>query len=104
MPDQTRFSWPTPTVSEAAFLAHCEANPHIYETLRRFALEAKRAGRSRIGIAAIFERVRWYTQVETRDDTFKLNNNWRSYYARLLMEREPELAGLFETRKLRAAA
>ena len=29
---------------------------------------------------------------------FKLNNNYRSFYSRLLMEQEPELAGYFETR------
>jgi hypothetical protein len=29
-----------------------------------------------------------------------LNNNFRSYYSRLIMEREADLAGVFKTRKL----
>jgi hypothetical protein len=103
MPLQTRFSFAEPTVSEARFLAHVEANPQVYELLRRFALEARRSGRRRMGIAALFERVRWFTAIETHGDDFKLNNNWRAFYARLLMQNEPELAGFFETRVQRAA-
>jgi hypothetical protein len=36
-------------------------------------------------------------------EEFKLNNNYTSRYARLLMEREAGLSGLFATRELRAA-
>jgi hypothetical protein len=100
---QTRFSFAEPTVSEARFLAHVEANPDVYEALRRFALEAKRHGRRRLGMKALYERVRWYTQIESRGEAFKLNNNWTAFYARLLMQNEPELAGFFETRVQRAA-
>jgi hypothetical protein len=36
--------------------------------------------------------------------TFRLNNNMTAYYARLLMERNPEdLAGFFETRERHGA-
>lgn len=31
-------------------------------------------------------------------DEYKLNNDYRAFYARLLMANEPELAGFFETR------
>lgn len=101
---QTRFTFAEPTVSEAKFLAHCEANPHVYEALRRFALEAKRAGRERLGMKALYERVRWYTAVESQGEPWKLNNSYTAFYARLLMQNEPELAGFFETRHQRSAA
>lgn len=97
---QTRFEFDT--ASAAKFAEHHAANPQIYDALRRFALEAKRSGRPRIGIKMLYERVRWHTTVETRDDTFKLNNNWHAFYARLLMQQEPELQGFFETRHAQA--
>jgi len=89
---------------EARFAIYHAENPHIYETLLRFAHEAKAAGRKRIGINMIHERLRWYTHIEARNDTWKLNNNWRPYYSRLLTLNEPELAGLFEMRKSKADA
>lgn len=97
---QTRFTFER--ASETRFAEYHQANPHVYDALRRFALEARRAGRTRIGIKALFERVRWYTAVEARDDTFKLNNNHHAAYARLLMAHEPELQGFFETRQSRS--
>lgn len=40
--------------------------------------------------------------MRTHGDEFKLNNNFRSHYARALMQRERELAGFFELRRLRS--
>ena len=100
MSDQGRFAWGD--ASYEAFAAYHAANPQVYAALRRFALEAKRAGRPRIGINEVHERVRWHTTVEARHDSFKVNNNWRPFYARLLMHEEPELEGFFETRRASA--
>lgn len=99
--EQTRFSF-TPS-GVAAFEAYHAANPHIYAALRRFALEARATGRRRISIELLFNRLRWYTDIEAQGDPFKVNNNHRPHYARLLM-RDPEIAGLFETRRSAADA
>lgn len=86
------------------FLAFHEANPQVYLELRTMAREAKAAGKQRIGMAMLFEVLRWNRLLDTRDSTpFKLNDHYTSRYARLLMEREPELAGMFEVRELRPA-
>ena len=78
-----------------------ERNPHIYHRLVEYALMVKRAGR-KIGMKALFERLRWDYMIQTRfKGDYKLNNNYTSRYARLLMEQEPELDGFFETRELR---
>lgn len=100
--DEQTFSWEEPSAEK--FAEYLAANPEIYDALRRFALEAKRAGRARLGIGALCERVRWYTDIEAKGDGFKINNSFRAHFARLLMEREPELAGFFETRKSKADA
>lgn len=98
---QGRFDWDDrPT--RAAFLAYHALNPQVYALLRRFALEAKRAGLRRGSIEDVHARLRWHASVEVKNDGFKVNNNWRPFYARFLMEQEPELEGFFETR--RAAA
>lgn len=84
------------------FAAFHAANPHVYDRLRRLALELVRAGHKRIGIGMLFEVVRWSAMTTRGDDVYKLNNNHRSRYARLLVDNEPELATAFELRDLRA--
>jgi len=88
--------------SEAAFVSYNSRNPAVYIALRQFALEAKRHGRKRLGMKAVFERLRWWSLVEAKSDAFKLNNSFASYYARLLMKNEPELMDFFETRVQRS--
>jgi hypothetical protein len=80
-------------------------NPEVYETLVELAREARRAGKTKIGIKALWERARWSLWLNvTRDgDEPKLNNSLTSRYARLIMSQEPDLAGMFEVRHLRAA-
>lgn len=75
-----------------------EDHPLVYAKVREYAFQAQAAGLTHFGIGAIFERVRWFCQVETHGDEFKLNNNYRAFYVRLLMEREPRLRSFFETR------
>ncbi len=83
-----------------AFVAFHASNPQVYQALRRLALAMRRRGVKQFGIAALFEVLRYEAALRTAGDEFKLNNSYRSFYARLLMEREGELAGFFETRTL----
>lgn len=89
-------------VTQTEFATYHRENPQVYAKLRQYAFEAKAAGRQHFGINMIHERVRWYTNVESVGDKWKLNNNYRPYYARLLMAQEPELAGFFEIRTAKA--
>jgi hypothetical protein len=90
----------TATTLEERFEVFHKANPAVYEELRRLALILKRRGHKRIGIAMLYEQMRWSWYVQTTDvDGFKLSNNHRAYYSRLLMKQEPELAGFFTTRE-----
>lgn len=77
-------------------------NPHIYELVKKYTFDVIRAGKRRIGINSIFERIRWYTDIETRsDDEFKINQNFTPYYARKFMADFPQHHGIFATRQLR---
>ncbi|WP_392749445.1 hypothetical protein [Streptomyces sp. LN590] len=60
-------------------------------------------GFKRVGIGMLFELLRWRYGEATQGDVFRLNNNFRSRYVRLLIERNAQWAPLFETRALRAA-
>lgn len=81
------------------FHAH---NPKVYEQLVQLAREAKQTGRNRIGIKMLWEVARWNLSRDLRyDETFKLPNDYHSRYARLIMEQEQDLKGIFETRQLR---
>lgn len=75
-----------------------EENPHVYTQLVALANQAYDRGRKKIGIGMLFEVMRWNHLISTSGDKFKLNNNHRAYYARLIMEDHPHLAGIFETR------
>jgi hypothetical protein len=83
-----------------AFRVFHLANPHVYRRLVEMAREAKRNGHDKLGIGMLFEVVRWETEFQTTGIDFKLNNNFRSRYARLIMATEPDLATIFHTREL----
>ena len=84
------------------FIDFHRANPHVAKNLRTLAFQLKAAGRSRIGMKLLVEKLRWEYLVKTEHvaKEYTINNDFTSRYARLLMQ-EPNLAGLFETRSLR---
>lgn len=77
-------------------------NPHVYKLLVDLARQVKARGFTKYSINSLFERARWHYMFETTGDVFKLNNNYRSRYTRL-MQQEPDLAGMFATSTLLAA-
>lgn len=78
------------------------ANPWVLGYLERKVDALLAAGATRVGLKQVWEVLRYDHRIATRGDTFKANNNYTSRYARLLIERRPELAGVIETRELRS--
>ncbi|MBB5833445.1 hypothetical protein [Kribbella italica] len=60
-------------------------------------------GHSSVSIGMLWETMRWLTGIETTGDIYRLNNNYRSRYVRLLIERNPSWETAFRVRELRAA-
>jgi hypothetical protein len=89
---------------EKAFWRCHDHNPDIYLLFVRFTLDAAGSGREYFGAAAIWERIRWFTQVEERRAEFKLNNNHRAYYVRMFVNDFPEYASFFKLRKMQVQA
>lgn len=93
----------TPTIGDA-FEAFHTANPWVYDALVTLARDLRARGHERVGMKMLFEVLRWNWMLTTSSpDGFKLNNNMTSRYARLIMDNEPDLAGVFELRELKAA-
>lgn len=74
-------------------------NPHVYRELAMLARRAKRTGASKIGIAQLWEVLRWRHMLSIAGDEYLLNNSFRAFYSRALMDREADLDGFFETRR-----
>lgn len=87
---------------DAKFADFHAKNPKVYTELVELAMQAHRKGRRKIGIGMLFEVLRWNRFITTTDPDFKLNNNYRSRYARMIMHDYPELNGLFDLRELRS--
>jgi hypothetical protein len=89
--------------SESALAARARAfhtqNPHVMQKLVEIARDLRARGVRQVGIALLFERLRWLSTVRTEGDPYRLNNSFRAFYARQLMADHPELAGMFTTRE-----
>jgi hypothetical protein len=87
---------------DVAFWEFHHANPHVYAGLVDLARQWRRAGHDACSMNMLFEKLRWDVGVSTSGDHagFKLNNNYRSRYSRLVSANEADLAGMFATREL----
>lgn len=90
------------TIQESFETFH-KVNPHVYRHLVDLARSLVNRGHKMIGIGMLFEVLRWNYMMSTTDPSseFKLCNNYRSRYARLIMRQESDLDGVFSTRGLR---
>jgi len=78
-------------------------NPNVYEALVSLARRrVNRTGRRRMAIASLFEVARWEISLSTTDPDYKIANDHKPFYARLIMAQEPDLDGAFELRSSEA--
>lgn len=89
------------TIDEAFEQFHA-ANPWVYDALVTLTRDYTTRNKRRVGIKMMFEVLRWQYHRRTIGDTFKLNNNFSSRYARKIMAEHEDLAEAFETRELRS--
>lgn len=93
------------SVIEAAFVKFHADHPEVYTDLCEIARDLKRRGYQRFGIKTVYEVARWRSMIRRGPkDKFKLNNNFTAYYARKIMEQEPDLRDVFQTRRLAVAS
>ena len=78
-------------------------NPEVYRNLVSLARDFRRQAQNhnrKMGIAMLFEVLRWnyYLNIDMGEEEFKLSNDFRAPYARLIMESEPDLNDVFQIR------
>jgi len=73
-------------------------NPEVYELFKKFTFQTIKAGHKNYSAMAVIQRIRWHTEVETKGDVFKINNNHVPYYARLFAHDYPEHGDYFRMR------
>lgn len=86
---------------ERDFKAFHDTNPQVYAELEELARRwwDKRHPK-RMGVATLYETCRYNRHISVNyRDGFKLNNNFRSLYARLLIAHHPEWDGVIELRE-----
>lgn len=92
MPDGTKL--------EKEFIRFHLENPSVYTVLVALAREwVRKTGRDKLGIGMLWERMRWDIYIATSDPEFKLSNNHRAFYARLIMLREKDLHNVFNVKR-----
>ena len=95
----------TPRTIQARFEKWHAANPQVYAKLVELARELKGKGFNKMAIGCLYEVTRWHHLKElgplALEDGYRLNDHYRSRYARLIQEQEPDLAGVFELREIK---
>jgi hypothetical protein len=86
------------TIAQRAEAFH-KANPFVFDALVNLSLSMRGQGHSKWSINGAFEVLRWQWSMHTTGDEFRLNNNFRAFYARKMMSDVPALDGFFETRQ-----
>ena len=84
-----------------AWLKFHADNPGVYAWLYQSAMQLKANGHKKWGMKSLIEVLRWQHAMQTTDTMFKINNNHAPYYARYLMDMEPQLEGFFNIRKVK---
>jgi uncharacterized protein YbaP (TraB family) len=90
----------TMTLADRFALFHA-SNPHVADALETLAAQWL-ARHERVGMKALWERLRWESGIRTEGSAYRLNNSHVSFYARLLIERRPEWAERIQTRRAQA--
>jgi hypothetical protein len=83
-----------------------QRNAWVYRALEAMTADLVAGGQHRIGMKMLVEVLRWryFRTTFDRSSPFRINNDYTSRYARLLLAEHPEWGGVFETRHLRTAS
>ena len=107
MQSELDFTPPLPEEKETSIYARFKrfhaANPHVYENLVKLARDFRSKGSNhnrKLGIGMLYEVLRWNYYLTTEgEEEFKLSNDFRAAYARLIMEQEQDLLDAFNIKQ-----
>lgn len=85
------------------FMEYHSNNPHVYDAFLEVISRAKKKGKTKWSIAGAIEILRWESDLDATVDynfRFKIANDYKPIYARMVMELNPSLEGFLKTREL----
>ena len=85
----------------ARFKEFHNANPVVYDLFREKALQMLLTGRGKYSAWVIIQVIRWESDLRTKGDLFKVNNDFIALYARLLIYRDRAFEDFFEIRQMK---
>jgi len=85
----------------ARFAKFHAGNPQVYDSLVALARQFRsRRPDAKLGIAMLYEVLRWNFYISTdSDEPYKLTNDFKAFYARMIMDQEDDLTGVFQIKK-----
>jgi hypothetical protein len=86
------------TEQQQMIINYHKKNPHLYEAFVEFSSEAYNAGYTYFSAEMIINRMRWQTMIEAKDDSFKIRNAIKPFYARMLMAKNKKYNNFFKLR------
>lgn len=88
---------------DSAFEKYHSQNPQVYDMFKEQVYRAIRLKREKFSANAIINWLRWEVAMRIKtDDTYKINNNFSSRYARLFVKENPHYEHMFEFREIRS--
>lgn len=92
------------TEADKKFAEFHGKNPQVYTTLVKLAREWKARRHNKLSIELLVNVFRWNMYMQTNDPNsdFKINNNYKSRYARKIMLENADLEGIFNIRELKS--
>ena len=75
-----------------------ESNPHVFREIHRRAEGERADGNTRVSVKWIVECIRHDKTLGTNGAPYRFDNSYTALYARKLVQRFPEFAGLVELR------
>ena len=76
------------------------ANPAVLDLIVRELYDVREMGWKAASVISLWEYARWVlAKTKTAGESFAMNNNFRSCYARVIVILHPELNGFFEMRE-----
>ena len=82
------------------FKKYHDENRHVYRKFRELAFEMHQTGRERYSAETIINVMRWHHDLSTTGKPFKISNDFKPLYARLLVNKHPEFEGFFQFKKV----
>lgn len=108
----SNFKEATGRTIQQAFNDFHQNNPQVFEIFSDQVFRALNKGKKKISSKAIINWIRWEKFIETHDEVkieifgepqqFKINDAYSSRYARLFIDKHPDLTDVFELREIRS--